>query len=593
MAGKTVPELTELDAPIQDADLLVAYRSPGPLRRLTASTFADYIKAFFSASGGSALVGFIQNLTGAVATTIQAKLRNEINVFDFFTAAEWADALTGTPAIDTTTKIQAAIDAGSTSNRRVVAYGTFRVSSKIVFKCDVDFGQAMFKVYSTPAIACEISTGVGANPTTIFKQLNAPALIMPSMENMTKPALGWAGQGIGVRMVNCQNVTVRLPLIHNFAIGVQLTSYTQSCLHNLMQVGLLLNNKVNIQVTVGDSGASTNSNTFSGPGHCVHFTDEGMAVSGVRHIEVLPHPTFSVINHTVFRELSLEGTAEDYHVYDGGLQNSYVYCRWETPWADGGPRFRQGQSTPPQTNQGGDHAIIGGYGVNEFEYLTVTNDSGAGTRLRVEGDGLGRRSAGGPMDLQTSVGSGEPVLRGFTSADNLNTVDRETDWVWHLSNTGLLGKLTGDAFARIKIDFVTGAVSLGNSGSAPTLALGNVGSGSGMELGKPFYMKGTGGVNPGNLGGYGAQWFDETDGGGKAKLILPAGTVLKYVVSDSASWSAMTGTGSKATIAAAAAGTASAGYVQAELQGAMNRIAAMEARLKAYDDAFFSSNLIA
>jgi hypothetical protein len=54
----------------------------------------------------------------------------------------------------------------------------------------------------------------------------------------------------------------------------------------------------------------------------------------------------------------------------------------------------------------------------------------------------------------------------------------------------------------------------------------------------------------------------------------------------------MTGTGSKATIAAAAAGTASVVYVQAELQGALNRIAAMEARMKAYDDAFFASNLI-
>jgi len=57
-------------------------------------------------------------------------------------------------------------------------------------------------------------------------------------------------------------------------------------------------------------------------------------------------------------------------------------------------------------------------------------------------------------------------------------------------------------------------------------------------------------------------------------------------------WSAMTGSGSKASIAAAAAGTASAAYVQAELQGALNRIAALEARLKALDDHLFACNIL-
>lgn len=57
-------------------------------------------------------------------------------------------------------------------------------------------------------------------------------------------------------------------------------------------------------------------------------------------------------------------------------------------------------------------------------------------------------------------------------------------------------------------------------------------------------------------------------------------------------WAAMTGTGSKATIAAAAAGTASASYVQAELQDALDRIAALEARMKAYDDALHAHGLI-
>jgi hypothetical protein len=49
------------------------------------------------------------------------------------------------------------------------------------------------------------------------------------------------------------------------------------------------------------------------------------------------------------------------------------------------------------------------------------------------------------------------------------------------------------------------------------------------------------------------------------------------------------GTGSKDTLAA---GTASAKYVQSELQGALNRVAALEARLKSYDIALIGHGLI-
>lgn len=69
-----------------------------------------------------------------------------------------------------------------------------------------------------------------------------------------------------------------------------------------------------------------------------------------------------------------------------------------------------------------------------------------------------------------------------------------------------------------------------------------------------------------------------------------AGT--KVIGARDTGWTAMTGTGSKGALAAAAAGTASVGYVQAELQGALNRVAALEARLKSYDAALFAHGQI-
>lgn len=75
MAGKTVPELTLLTAPAADSDEVVVYRSPGPLKKLTAATFADYLV--------KTALGFIQTGTGAVARTVQARLRDTVHVTDF------------------------------------------------------------------------------------------------------------------------------------------------------------------------------------------------------------------------------------------------------------------------------------------------------------------------------------------------------------------------------------------------------------------------------------------------------------------------------------------------------------------------------
>ena len=80
---KTYPELNALSAPVVDSDVMAFYRTPGPLKRTTATVFADYIKAFFSPSTGAALVGSITTGTGATARTVQAKQRDIVSVKDF------------------------------------------------------------------------------------------------------------------------------------------------------------------------------------------------------------------------------------------------------------------------------------------------------------------------------------------------------------------------------------------------------------------------------------------------------------------------------------------------------------------------------
>lgn len=82
-----------------------------------------------------------------------------------------------------------------------------------------------------------------------------------------------------------------------------------------------------------------------------------------------------------------------------------------------------------------------------------------------------------------------------------------------------------------------------------------------------------------------------------AGIELGSGKVLRVngqqiVGSRDTGWTAATGSGSKGTFAASPAGTASAAYTQSELQSALNRVAALEARVVSYDAALRSHGLI-
>lgn len=67
------------------------------------------LRANLAASSGSSLVGYLPAGVGAVATTVQTKLRQIVNVFDFMSPAEIADVQAGTLSLDVTAAINAAI----------------------------------------------------------------------------------------------------------------------------------------------------------------------------------------------------------------------------------------------------------------------------------------------------------------------------------------------------------------------------------------------------------------------------------------------------------------------------------------------------
>ena len=115
----------------------------------------DVISALttLSASNGSSLVGYVQSGTGAVATTVQARLRQSLSVKDFGAA--------GDGSTDDTTAIQNALNAG-TGRSVYFPAGTYRISTTLLVKTKTTLiGEGMNKSI------IKLTSGFGAGTTAI------------------------------------------------------------------------------------------------------------------------------------------------------------------------------------------------------------------------------------------------------------------------------------------------------------------------------------------------------------------------------------------------------------------------------------------
>ena len=137
-------------------------------------------------SGGTtdaSLVTYQPAGTGAVETTVQAKLRESVSVFDFMTAAQVSDVKARTYTLDTAPAIQAAIDSGATNI--VIPEGSYRINSNITIsstsavKNITGLGNAVLKLYT--AVQSQIFFLPSASPSYPTKQfLNISNLTLDS-----------------------------------------------------------------------------------------------------------------------------------------------------------------------------------------------------------------------------------------------------------------------------------------------------------------------------------------------------------------------------------------------------------------------------
>jgi hypothetical protein len=108
--------------------------------------------ASLAASSGSSLVGYTQGGSGAVATTVQAKLRQTVSVKDF--------GAVGDGTTNDTTAMQNALNSGAS-----VVYipaGTYLISTKLTFSCNI-YGDGATSIIKTVGdiTALESTTSYG------------------------------------------------------------------------------------------------------------------------------------------------------------------------------------------------------------------------------------------------------------------------------------------------------------------------------------------------------------------------------------------------------------------------------------------------
>ena len=445
----------------------------GPYKlRLTSATDVDiwtvddiYSEGALSmqellSSSGSSLVGFIQAGTGATSRTVQAKLRDVVNVSDFGVLST-----SGAAASANTALIQAALDACEASGSVLVGVpGTFPINSTLIVKCSCDLSMM------TLTIAAGASTvGIRVGPNVVGQYLFDKTIALPFIINSAKSGAGWTGfeNSIGVEVANVYQSRITVPSVYNFGAGLSCGGYSVGCVYNVFTIGVLFGNKINLQLLPKTTTGWCNQNTFIG-GRLGYSSGEGTSVSGVIQIQLRHQAgaTNGAPNNNVFLNTSIEGDEPQFHLDVQGAFNQFVSPRLEVATATPG-RINFYAETTGETS---DNNLIGGYDIAGITYTFA----GAGTSVR------NKRIGGSGSDAYEYSGNGvnyvnksgnartNPHIQGFLSSQSaVSKTNTSTDWIYRLHGDGLSIKSSGDSFDRVLVD-AAGYAYFGRGGATPT-----------------------------------------------------------------------------------------------------------------------------
>jgi len=363
----------------------------------------------------------------------------------------------------------------------VAAKGNHKISSTLSIMCGCDLS-AMTILVAASSLGRAIR--VGGNSGTLSDLLYQKVYIrLPVVINTDKIdpdtmgilGTGWAGfaNTVGIEIANVNEAEIHNTHVAGFGTNLFMTAYGQGNVGNEIHLGHLGNGTRNLMLKPSDETGWVNENIFYG-GHLYHQSTEGTNVTDVNQILISRFSnTANAVNNNLFIKPNIEGDAPQVHVRIRGSYNRILQGRYESTT----PKVYFEAVVAGETLY---NHIDGGYNAESIVFtedaLSVGNSLTCARLHKVSGN-----PAAHMLKSENGDGNTSPHIVGFLAADRLLPISPTSSaWTYNLYAKGLDGKKTGDAYARIKLDFDAGSLLLGDGSAAPTKSIINYGSAIGI-----------------------------------------------------------------------------------------------------------------
>lgn len=358
------------------------------------------------------------------------------------------------------TDSSAAINAGVAKAKAlgvpVVGRGTYRVDGTVTLDADADFTRSTF-VTEITTLSPVVRVGVAGGTDITALRVVAPRVV----QSAHVKGAGW-GTDVGVEIRNAVACEISVPHVEGFGVGLWMTADgTLGCVHNIVTLGKVLNNRVGVLQQADSIGSWVNANNVYG-GDWQHNSSEGTSVAGVRHIAIRRFVGGLSIGNNRFWGPSIEGMAPEYHLeITGGSYNAILQPRWEA-------------------NAAGNKVLLDNAYRNTIERgsadgeITYTIASGAAMNRvgKYTGDfwQYGGEDNKGGLILSNTTASG--AILTLMYSDATPETDQAAAYVGRFSRNAAQFKRETDPAARIQLDFRTPEIRTGTGSVAPLKVLG-------------------------------------------------------------------------------------------------------------------------